>query len=442
MKFTKLFFIAIALVSSGYAVSNASLFSLDKPELSKDAKDSLKVFGEAYAKIRREYVTEVEDKKLVEAAINGILTSLDPHSSYMDEKSFEELKQSTKGEFGGLGIEVTMENGAVKVISPIEGTPAEKAGIEAGDKIVAIFSKPIFGLTLIEAVEKMRGKPGTSIKITVVKHNKPEPVEYEIKREIIKVKATRSKLFGDVAYIKLNSFTEKAHESLIREYEKLKAEATSESKAELSGLILDLRNNPGGLLDQAIMIVDSFIDSGTIVSTKGRNPDNINKFEASSGDVTNGLPIVILINSGSASASEIVAGALQDHKRAIIVGTKSFGKGSVQSIIPMSNGGAIKMTTARYYTPKDRSIQANGITPDIIVEQAKIEKIDAPKISINESSLNKHLKNEAIDEEIEAMSSAPKNNEFYEKDFQLARAIDIVKTFSIIKNIKGAKNAK
>ena len=397
--------------------------------LPKETREMLNLFSEAYAKTKREYVVDITDKQLIESAINGMLHSLDPHSGYMDKKAFEEMKQMIKGDFGGIGIEVTMEHGVVKVISPIEGTPGDKAGIQAGDYIVGINGEPVFGLNLNEAVEKMRGKPGTSLKITINREGVSEPIDMSITRDTIKTKVARSELFGDIAYIKINSFSEKTTESVKEEYEKM----CSNSK-KCNGVVVDLRNNPGGLLDQAVSVASLFINNGAIVSTKGRYIESEYKYEANSKDMTQGKPIVVLVNNGSASSSEIVAGALQDYERAVIMGTKTFGKGSVQSIISMSNGGAIKITTYRYYTPKGRSIQADGITPDIIVEQSKIEKIKPAKLNISESTLHKHLKNEFNKSSInEILEKDSKIGELYGKDFQLARAIDLLKGINTLK---------
>ncbi|MBN8828326.1 MAG: S41 family peptidase [Sphingobacteriia bacterium] len=412
-------------------ISNFSLakFSGEKSTvaniLGTNSTEFLALFYESFAKVKKEYVTEVSDKELIEAAINGMLSSLDPHSAYWDPKSFEDMRQITRGEYGGLGMEVTMENGLVKVVTPIEGTPAEKVGMKPGDFIIGINTEPVFGLTLTEAVEKMKGKAGTEIKLTITRDGLNEPLDINLIREIIKIRSTRSKLFEDIAYVRLNTFNEKINEAMIKEYDTLKSQA----KKPLKGLILDLRNNPGGLLEQAVAVADSFLNEGKIVTTKSRNNEEEFKFSATKGDITNGLPIVVLINNGTASAPEIVAGALQDNKRAIILGTKSFGKGSVQTVMPMSNGGAMKITTARYYTPADKSIQAEGITPDIYVEQAKIEKAAPAKLKIHESTLHRHL--EKVSPEKEISEQEKKLNEMYEQDFQLARAIDVIKTIDI-----------
>lgn len=385
----------------------------------------LDLFGDVFDKVKRDYVEDVEDKDLIEAAINGMLSSLDPHSSYLNEKSFDEMKIQTRGEFGGLGIEVTMENGLVKVVSPIDDTPAYRAGLHAGDFISKIDDEAVMGTTLSEAVEKMRGKPGTKIKLTVLREGENEPMEFTIKRDIIKIESVKPKDKGDdVGYVRITSFSEQTAENLkkaVKDIEKAKGD-------KLKGLILDLRNNPGGLLDQAIDVSDLFIERGEIVSTGGRVTDSNKRFNATKGDILGGKPIIVLINGGSASASEIVSGALQDHKRALIVGTKSFGKGSVQTVIPLSTSkGAMRLTTSRYFTPSGRSIQAEGIEPDIQIEQAKIETIDN-KMKTTEASLRKHLKNNNGEKKAEeSVKDDSKSDELYEEDYQLARAIDLLR---------------
>jgi carboxyl-terminal processing protease len=339
----------------------------DKSELYQQ----LNLFGDVLERVRRDYVEPADEKTLIENAINGMLSALDPHSSYMNPKSYKDMQVQTKGEFGGLGIEVTMENGVIKVVSPIDDTPASKAGILPGDLIFALNGEPVQGLTLQEAVEKMRGKVGTPIKISIRRAGK-DPFDVSLTRETIKVKSVRYHLEGgDIGYIRVTSFTEQSTSGVLNAVEKLKKEAGNK----LKGFILDLRNNPGGLLDQAIAMSDAFIDKGEIVSVKARKAEDVQRWNAKPGDVTGGLPIVVLVNGGSASASEIVAGALQDHKRAIILGTRTFGKGSVQTIMQVTGGGAIRLTTALYFTPSGRSIQKEGIKPDIEVEPAKIETI-------------------------------------------------------------------
>jgi len=356
----------------------------DKSELYQQ----LNLFGDVLERIRRDYVEPVEEKQLIENAINGMLTALDPHSSYMNPKSYKDMQVQTKGEFGGLGIEVTMENGVIKVVSPIDDTPASKAGILPGDLIFALDGEPVQGLTLQEAVERMRGKVGTPIKVSIRRGTK-DPFDVSLTRETIKVKPVKFRLEGgDIGYIRVTSFTEQTTPGVLDAVEKLKKEAGNK----LKGYIIDLRNNPGGLLDQAIAMSDAFLDKGEIVSVKARKNDEVQRWNAKPGDVANGLPIVVLMNGGSASASEIVAGALQDHRRAIVLGTRSFGKGSVQTIMQVTGGGAIRLTTALYFTPSGRSIQKEGIKPDIEVEPAKIENIQQ-RSSFREENLRRSITN-------------------------------------------------
>jgi carboxyl-terminal processing protease len=359
---------------------------------STDTYRFLNLFGDVFERVRSDYVEKPEDSKLVETAINGMLAGLDPHSSYMDGKSFRDMQIQTRGEFGGLGIEVTMEDGLVKVVAPIDETPAAKAGILANDIITHLDDEPVQGLTLNQAVEKMRGPVNTKIKLRVMRKGAEKPLEIAITRDIIRVRAVRSKPEGDndVAYIKITQFNEQTTEGL----KKAIADLTSQIPADkLKGFVIDLRNNPGGLLDQAISVSDAFLDRGEIVSTRGRNVSETQRFNARPGELTKGKPIIVLINGGSASASEIVAGALQDHKRATVLGTRSFGKGSVQTIIPLGAGnGALRLTTARYYTPSGKSIQAKGITPDIEVLQDVPEDMKARAEAKGESSLRGHLK--------------------------------------------------
>jgi carboxyl-terminal processing protease len=332
----------------------------------------LNLFGEVFERVRADYVESVSDEQLVEAAINGMLTSLDPHSSYLNNKNFRDMQVQTRGEFGGLGIEVTMENGLVKVVSPIDDTPAFHAGIKPGDYITHLNGEAVMGLTLNEAVEKMRGPENSDIKLTIKREGK-DPFDVAVTRAKIKIESVRSHLEGnDVGYIRITTFNEQTDTGLNKAMQRLR----DQSSGKLKGVVLDLRNNPGGLLDQAVAVSDAFLEKGEIVSTRGRRADETQRFNARPGDITSGLPLVVLINGGSASASEIVAGALQDHHRAVLLGTRSFGKGSVQTIIPLPGHGAMRLTTARYYTPSGRSIQAKGIDPDIEVPQAKIEVID------------------------------------------------------------------
>lgn len=407
--------------------------SLDSLQENSSTYELLNLFGDVFERVRHDYVEKVEDEKLIESAINGMLTSLDPHSGYLNAKSFQEMQVQTKGEFGGLGIEVTMENGLVKVVSPIDDTPAFRAGVQAGDFISQIDNEQVMGLTLSEAVEKMRGRVGTKIKVTVLREGLQEPLEIEMTRDLIKIKSVRARAENDVAYIRVTSFSENTYDSMARELEVQKKAIGPKIK----GIVLDLRNNPGGLLDQAIAVSDAFLERGEIVSTRERDPMNTKRYSARSGDIAEGLPIVVLINQGSASASEIVAGALKDHKRAVILGTKSFGKGSVQTVIPLQGRGAMRLTTARYYTPSGVSIQATGIEPDIIVEPAKVELI-ADEKGRSEASLRGHLNNDQVKEEKKpaATGKAASSDELAaEQDYQLSRALDLIRALSIYKNV-------
>ena len=359
------------------------------PQSSSETYRQLDLFGEVFERVRSDYVEEVTDQQLIEAAINGMLTALDPHSSYMNTKNFQDMQVQVQGQFGGLGIEVTQENGFIKVVSPIDDTPAALADIKPGDLIVALDGETVQGLALNDAVERMRGPVNSPIKLTIKRADKPL-FDVTLKRAVVKIQSVKSQLIGpDVGYVRISSFNEQTDSGLQAAMKSLRDKAGS---TKLTGLVLDMRNNPGGLLDQAIAVSDDFLDKGEIVSTRGRRADDAQRYDAKPGDITNGLAMVVLINGGSASASEIVAGALQDHHRAILLGTKSFGKGSVQTIITLPGQGAMRLTTARYYTPSGRSIQAQGIDPDIVVEPAKIEKI-AQGPTQHEADLRGALKN-------------------------------------------------
>jgi len=356
---------------------------------SADTYRQLNLFGEVFERVRADYVEEVSDEQLVEAAINGMLTSLDPHSSYLNQKNYRDMQVQTRGEFGGLGIEVTMENGYVKVVSPIDDTPAARAGLKPNDLITHLDGEPVQGLTLPQAVEKMRGPVNSDIKLTIRRESK-EPFDVTLTRAVVKIQSVKSRLEGEnIAYIRVSSFNEQTDPGVQNAIKNLK----QQSNDKLIGVVLDLRNNPGGLLDQAVAVSDDFLEKGEIVSTRGRKSDEAQRYNARPGDIAQGLPMVVLINGGSASAAEIVAGALQDHRRAILLGTKSFGKGSVQTIIPLAGHGAMRLTTARYYTPSGRSIQAKGIEPDIAVEPAKIERVAATGPQRREADLRGALKN-------------------------------------------------
>ncbi len=382
----------------------------------------LAIFGDIFERVRAQYVTPPEDQKLVESAINGMLTSLDPHSSYLNPDAAKDMRVQTRGEFGGLGIEVTMESELVKVIAPIEGTPAERAGVLAGDLISEIDGEEVRGLTLSDAVDKMRGAVNTPIELTILREGAAEPIKLTIVRDIIKVKAVRHRVEEDVGYLKINSFTEKTFDDLQAAIDDIKKQIPDDK---LKGYVLDLRLNPGGLLDQAVSVSDTFLDRGEIVSTRGRDPKNITRFDSRPGDKLDGKPLVILVNGGSASASEIVAGALQDHRRATVVGTRSFGKGSVQTIIPLAENGALRLTTALYYTPAGTSIQGKGITPDITVEQPLPEELLGRDVSRGESELKGHIKGSEESEEgsgsVAYVPPDPKD------DIQLKYALDLLR---------------
>jgi carboxyl-terminal processing protease len=382
----------------------------------------LNLFGEVLERVRHDYVEKPTDNKLIENAINGMLSGLDPHSNYLNAKSYRDMQVQTRGEFGGLGIEVTMEDGYVKVVSPIENTPAEKAGVMSGDLISHLDAESIQGLTLEEAVEKMRGPTNSAIVLTILRKGKEQPFDIKIVRDVVRINPVRSNAEDDVAYIRVKQFSEQTHDELKKAIEELKKQIGPK----LKGYVIDLRNNPGGLLDQAVLVSNDFLNQGAIVLTRGRNPNETQRIDAKSnpGDLTGGKDIVVLINGGSASASEIVAGALQDHDRAIIVGTRSFGKGSVQTIIPLGANGAIRLTTARYYTPSGRSIQAKGIDPTHVVEQDLHEDMKPrTTASRGESGLRGHLKN-GDKEGSGSASYVPKEKE---KDVQLNFALDYLR---------------
>jgi carboxyl-terminal processing protease len=388
-----------------------------------DTYRQLSLFGDVFERVRADYVEKPDDSKLIESAINGMLAGLDPHSSYMDAKSFRDMQVQTRGEFGGLGIEVTMEDGLIKVVAPIDETPAAKAGVMSNDIITHLDDEPVQGLTLNQAVDKMRGPVNTKIKLKIVRKGAEKPIDIAITRDVIRVRSVRSNLNGDdVVYIRVTQFNEQTTEGV----RKAVNELTTQTGDKLKGFVIDLRNNPGGLLDQAISVSDAFLERGEIVSTRGRNAEETQRFNARAGDLTKAKPVIVLINGGSASASEIVAGALQDHKRATIVGTRSFGKGSVQTIIPLGSGnGALRLTTARYFTPSGRSIQAKGITPDIEVLQEVPEELKARTDTRGESSLRGHLKGEGQEEtgSQSYIPADPKNDKALNTALDLIRGI-------------------
>ncbi|WGD29037.1 S41 family peptidase [Ancylobacter sp. WKF20] len=415
-----------ALVAVGASQPRLLLSPTQAMAAASDTYRQLNLFGDVFERVRADYVEKPDDAKLVEAAINGMLSSLDPHSTYMDAKEFRDMQVQTRGQFGGLGIEVTMEDGLVKVVTPIDDTPAAKAGVQAGDLIVKLDDDEVKGMTLQQAVDKMRGAVATPIRLTIVRKGQDKPLELTLTRDIINIKSVRSRVEdGDIGYIRITSFSEQTGEGLKKAIEDL-TKQIGEDK--LKGFILDLRNNPGGLLDQAIDVSDAFLDRGEIVSTRGRNADETERRNARPGDLAKGKPVIVLVNGGSASASEIVAGALQDHKRATILGSLSFGKGSVQTVIPVSGNAAIKLTTARYYTPSGRSIQAKGISPDIElvqdVPQDVKEKAEAAGVETTrgEASLKGHLKN-GEDEKTGSPAYVPPDPK---DDTQLKLAIDLM----------------
>lgn len=385
--------------------------------------NELRSFVEVFERISKDYVEPVDDKKLFEGAISGMLSSLDPHSAYLSPKNFKAMEEHTTGEFGGLGMEVGLEDGFVKVVSPIDDTPAQKAGVKAGDLIIKLDDEPVKGKTLAEAVKIMRGKPGSKIKLTIAREGVSKPLVLELTRAVIKVTSVKQKLLTDgMGYVRISQFQLRTGPDLIKAIKKL----DKENKKPINGLVLDLRNNPGGVLRAAVQVSDAFLNSGLIVYTKGRVKDSQLRFEAKKGDVLKGRPIVVLINEGTASASEIVSGALQDHKRALIAGRTSFGKGSVQTLMPLNNGGAIKLTTARYYTPNGRSIQAKGIVPDVEIDRVKVEKLKASGMTrIKEKDLAGHLINDT-----KTKSKSGNNNDvkgLLSNDFELYEALSLLK---------------
>ncbi|MFM9864199.1 MAG: S41 family peptidase [Micropepsaceae bacterium] len=412
---------AIAAVVIGQAIAGT------------DTYRQLNLFGDVFERVKNDYVREVKDGELVESAINGMLMGLDPHSSYLNPKNFSDMQVSTRGEYGGLGLEVTMEDGLVKVISPMDGTPAARAGIKTNDLIATIDGTQIQGLTLSEAVDKMRGPVNSQIKLTILRKGEKKPLDIVITRAIIRVESVRWKQEGDIAYFRVTTFNEQTEDGLEKAVDQTKAKIGSR----LRGIVLDLRNNPGGLLDQAISVSDAFLDQGEIVSTRGRRAGDTQRYNARSGQIFQGVPVVVIVNEGSASASEIVAGALQDQKRARVIGTRSFGKGSVQTVIPLSGGvdGALRLTTAKYYTPSGRSIQATGIDPDILVEQtAESNSEGDAKDRLSEANLPKHLDGQEGGRKPHVGPVVkPKPGEKFD-DFQLTYALRLLRGQEIVSN--------
>ena len=395
--------------------------------------DEIRTFAEVFTKVKKDYVEELGDADLLESAIKGLLEGLDPHSSYLDEEAYLALQEGTTGQFGGLGIEVGMEDGFIKVISPIDDTPAQQAGIQAGDLIIRLDETPVKGLSLSEAVNRMRGEPGTDITLTIVRGGEEKPLKIAITRDLIKVRSVRYRtLAPGFGYLRISHFQIHTAEDARVALQKLK----EDNDNELQGLVIDLRNNPGGTLSGAVGVSDLFLDKGLIVYTQGRIEDSNLRFHAKPADMLNGAPIVALVNAGSASASEIVAGALQDHQRGVVMGQRTFGKGSVQSVLTISNNAALKLTTALYYTPSGRSIQAEGIEPDIVIDRVKIEAIGGEADIITEENLNQHLKGEENDEQDEELDEAAvkarETQTMLEKDYALRQALNVLKGLKIL----------
>lgn len=422
-----------AVIGVSLTIGQGVMAERDNGQDSPLPLEEMRAFTEIFGKIKSDYVEVADDKELLEHAIRGMLSGLDPHSAYLTAEGYKELQVGTTGEFGGLGIEVGMEDGFVKVVSPIDDTPAQKAGMQSGDLIIRIDDKAVKGLTLGEAVKMMRGKPGTDIVLTVVREGTDAPFKVTITRAIIKVNSIKKRMLEPgFGYIRITQFQSNTGENLVEEVSKLKKEA----EGELKGLILDLRNNPGGVLNAAVAVSDAFLEEGLIVYTEGRVNDSQMRFKATPTDIIKGKPLIVLVNEGSASASEIVAGALQDHKRAIILGAPTFGKGSVQTVIPIAKGAALKLTTARYYTPSGRSIQAEGIVPDIELEKVKISAVDTSAFNpIKEADLSRHLENGEDNgnnkDGDDSKKDEPKPN-LAEKDYQLYEALNLVKGLHIL----------
>lgn len=423
MRFAKLFCVCALVFLGGMAVPSLTTAQSGAQE---ETYRQLGLFGDVFQRVRESYVDEVDDKELIEAAITGMLTSLDPHSTYLDTENFSSMQEQTKGRFGGLGIEITVDKGMVKVVSPIDDTPAAKAGLQPEDYIIAVDDESIIGMPLSDAVDRLRGKVGSEVTVKI-QRGKDEPFDVTIIRDFIKIKSVRSEIYDGIGYVRLTTFSEQTSPGLMNAVDDFfKTEGEN-----LKGIVLDLRNNPGGLLTEAIAVSDAFLEEGEIVSTRGRNTSKGSHVYAKPGDIARGLPMVVLINSGSASASEIVAGALKDHKRAILLGTRSFGKGSVQSVVPVSNTAAIRLTTARYYTPSGVSIQAKGIAPDIEVALARIETLEGG--IVREEDLRGALdstKGEESDES-DADNAANEPVDLSKIDFQLARALDLIRGVSV-----------
>jgi carboxyl-terminal processing protease len=419
------------------SIGGSVLAELNKAEKNNESEalpfEELRTFTEIFGRIKRDYVEPVSDKKLLEDAVRGMVSGLDPHSAYLVPEEYQELKEGTTGQFGGLGIEVTMENGFIKVVSPIDDTPAQRAGLKTGDLIIRLDDKPVKGMSLVEAVKTMRGEPGSKIELTVVREGEEAPLKFSLTRDVIKVKSVKSRLLEKgYGYVRVSSFQSGTGESLLESLAQLK----KENAGAMKGLVLDLRNNPGGVLNAAVEVSDAFLKSGLIVYTKGRIENSEMRFTAAGDDLLNGAPMVVLINAGSASASEIVAGALQDQKRAVIMGEKSFGKGSVQTILPTTNGAAVKLTTARYYTPSGRSIQAEGIEPDIALSSVKLESVEKSGfMPVKEADLSRHLENgKKKTETPKTGNDKPKEESLEMNDYPVFEALSLLKGLAIIKH--------
>lgn len=420
--------LSIILFFNGVVVFAQERATEDIPDTREIPFDEIRIFAEVFDKVKNDYVENINDRELIESAIRGLLEGLDPHSAYLDENAFKNLQEGTSGEFGGLGIEVSMENGFVRVIAPIDDTPAQRAGIKSGDLIIRLGDTPVKGLSLGEAVEKMRGEPGSDISLTIAREGMDQPLVITITRETITRKSASARILEPgYGYLRVSNFqTHTANDA-----QKVLEEIKEENGGNLKGLILDLRNNPGGILSGAVAISDMFLEDGLIVYTEGRIADSRLTFNAKPVDIINKAPLIVLVNGGSASASEIVAGALQDHKRAIVVGQKTFGKGSVQTILPMTNESALKLTTARYYTPSGRSIQASGIVPDILIDEVKIEKLEANVLKVSEANLSGHLDNNSEDQgttDQNATSDTPVTKDsLSQSDYALYEALNVLK---------------
>lgn len=428
-----------AILGASLSLVAPAIAKKSQPDLSDLPAEELQTLAEVYGRIKSIYVDDVDSKELIQDAIRGMISGLDPHSAYLDKEEFKDMQVSTTGKFGGLGIEVTMEDGFVKVVSPIDDTPAQRAGIQAGDLIIKLDDTPVKGLKLSEAVDIMRGEPGTDIELTIVREGETAPITTTIKRAIIKVRSVRNRMLDDgYGYVRISQFQDRTTDDTVKAIKAMK----KENGGSLDGLVLDLRNNPGGLLTSAVGVSDAFLKDGDIVSIRGRDERDQVTYSAESavrGDVTDGIPVVVLINGGSASASEIVSGALQDHRRAVIMGRKSFGKGSVQTINPMRHGDAVKLTTARYYTPSGRTIQATGIEPDIKLSRVKVERIDNNGFEpISESQLQGHLEGENEQKKTTTTKddTPEKSEDLINKDFQLYEALNLLKGLKVVNTLK------